>query len=272
MEEKTKKSKGIRREHRRESKIIFFAGLVGAFLLAVTLVSAFVLLLFSVKQIEVVGDSRYSYSEVIEASGIKRGARLYYLNESKAEKKILMSMPYLESVTVDSYFPNRVKIEIKEFEDIYLIKHKDGFCYVNGEFEILEIIPQAPSFEEFSGIFIKLENSAEGEVGTSYVGDDANRCREVVVYLKEYGFYTYLNIVDVEGKYDISFTVGKRYKFIIGSMTDVEEKIDAAFKVCFSDGFKREENCIINAEDKKRVILRYVDDEIILAEFDFCQN
>lgn len=272
MEEKTNKREVKRTGHRRGSKIIFLAGVVGAFLLVVAFVSALALLLFPVTQIEVVGDSRYSYSEIISASGIKRGARLYYLAESRAENKVMQALPYLESVSVNSYFPNRVKIEIKEYENIYLIEHNDGFCYVNHEFEILEIVPTATSFAEFSGIFIRLENKASGEVGSIYSGDDAKRAIELVEYLKEYGFYDYLNIVDVKGKYDISFVAGKSFKFILGSMADIEEKIDASFKVCFSDGFKTEENCIINAEDKKRVILRYVDDEIIMAEFDFCQN
>ena len=64
----------------------------------------------------------------------------------------------------------------------------------------------------------------------------------------------------------------KKYKFVLGSMSDVEEKLDASFKVCFSDGFKRDENCVIDSTDKKRIILRYVTDEIIRNEFDFCEN
>ena len=90
--------------------------------------------------------------------------------------------------------------------------------------------------------------------------------------LKENGFYEYLNIIDVEDKYTISFIINKRYKFVIGAMTDISEKIDVSFKVCFSDSFKREENCIIDASDKKRVILRYISDEIIREEFDFCEK
>ena len=270
MNEKVK-NEGMR-EHRRGSKIIFIFLVVVAFLLALSLATSIALLMFPVREIEVEGDSIYAYSDIIDVSGIKIGARLYYVNGNKAENRILSNMPYLESVDVNSYFPNKVKINIKQFDTIYLIRHERGFCYVNDEYEILEIVEKAPSFEDFSGICIKLEKAISGEIGDVYNAEDSQRADELIKYIKSYGFYQYLNIVDVEHKYNNSFVVGKQYKFIIGAMADVEDKIDASFKVVNSSEFKRNENCIIDTTDKKKVILRYIDDENIRKEFDFCEN
>lgn len=272
MEDKINKIKEVFLGHRKESKIIFACAAILAFVLVISITVSIILLLFPVVEIEVSGDSRYSYTEIIEASGVKKGARLYYVNENKAENKTLEKLPYLESVEVNSYFPNRVKIEIKEFEDIYLVSHEDGYCYVNGKFEILEVVEETSSFEELSDVFVKLEQNLSGEIGDTYEGEDSKRANELVGYLKEYGFYQHLNIVDVSKKYDISFVIEKKFQFVIGSMSDVGEKIDVSFKVCFTDDFKREENCIIDSSDKKRVILRYVTDEIIREKFDFCEN
>lgn len=258
--------------HKKSSKIILAIMVAGAFVLALSIVISIVLLFFPVNDFEVTGDSRYDYAQIIDASGIKHGARLYYVNESKAEKRILQQMPYLESVKVTSYFPNRVKIEIKEFEDIFLTRHERGFCYVNGDFEVLEIVETAPSYDKFMGIFVKLEGVISGEIGTVYQGDDAERAKELVILLKEYGFYEYLDIVDVEDKYSNSFTVSKKIVFVLGSMTDIGEKIDVSFKVCFSDNFKRNENYVIDSTDKKRVVLRYISDDNIREEYDFCEN
>ena len=272
MEEKIKNNENTAPEHRKESKIILALSAIFVFLLAISVAVALILLIFPVTEIEVSGDSRYSYTEIIEASGVKKGARLYYLNERKAERKALEGLPYLESVEVNSYFPNRVKIEIKQFDEIYLLYHENGYCFVSDDFEILEVVESKSSFDEFSGIFIKLEQKLAGEIGERYEGADIDRAKELIAHLKEYGFYQYLNIVDVSKKYDMSFVINKRQQFVIGAMTDVGEKLDASFKVCFTDNFKRDANCIIDSSDKKRIVLRYVSDEIIREAFDFCEN
>ena len=206
------------------------------------------------------------------ASGIENGDRLYYLDEPKAEESIMAAFPYLKSVKINSYFPNRVKIEIEEFENIYLTSHTDGFCYINSDFEILEIVSETPAYDRFSGIFIKLEKSIEGNVGDVYKSEDTERASELIRIIKEYGFYDDLDIVDVENKYDNAFVVARKYKFIVGAMSDISDKMDAAFKVALSDSFEQEKNAIIDATDKKKVVLRYVDDEKIRIEFDFCQK
>ena len=272
MNERLSIDKIVNSEHKGASKVIFFTSIALAFVLALSAVVAILLLLFPVTEIEVVGDSRYTYTEIIEASGVKKGARLYYVNEGKAQRKTLDNLPYLESVTVNSYFPNRVKIEIHEFDDIFLVAHEMGYCYVNANFEILEIVDSVPSFDKFKDVFVRTENPISGDVGTVYEGEDKQRTLELVEYLKEYGFYQYLNIVDVRGKYNVSFVAGKRYKFVLGSMADIGEKIDVSYKVCFTNDFKRDENCIIDSTDKRKVVLRYVDDELIVKEFDFCEN
>ena len=272
MEEKLNQNGEVIKNHSLASKLIFALALILAAAIVLGLITSIILLFFPVSEIEVVGDSRYNYAEIIEASGIKKGARLYFVNESKAENRLLSAFSYLASVKIHTFFPNRVKIEIEEFEDIYLISHTNGFCYVNDDFEILEIIEQAPQYERFSGIFIKLPNLAQGSVGDLCQNDDTQRANELIEIIKEYGFYSQLNIVDIENKYDNSFVVGKKYKFLLGAMTDISEKIDVAFKVCLSDSFIKENNAIIDASDKKKVILRYVDDQNIQEEFDFCQK
>lgn len=272
MEEKLNSNERMKTQHKKASKVIFTLGVVLAVILVFSMITSIILLFFPVSVVEVSGDSRYDYSEIIEATGIKKGARLFYLNENKAEKAVLSALPYLERVEITSYYPNRVKIEIKEFDEIYLLPHIDGFCYVNDNYEVLEIVNTAPVYDRFSGIYIRLESPVEGELGSIIDREDTKRASELIEYIKENGFYQYLNIVDVENKYHNSFVVGKKYKFVLGAMTDVAEKIDVSFKVCFDEGFIKENNAIIDATDKKKVVLRYVNDENISSEFDFCQK
>lgn len=241
-------------------------------ILVVGMLASLVLLLFPVAEIEVVGDSKYTYAEIIESSGIKEGDRLYFVDEERAQRLLLQKYPYLESVEINSYFPNRVVIEISEYRDIYLLEHERGFCYVNSDFEILEITSEAPSAEMLGCIYIKLQNPVAGEVFDTVTGEDISRANELIDYLKNYGFYSYLSLVDVEDRFNLSFVISKKHKLIIGAMTDIEDKIFACYQVCFSDTFKKNESSIINATDKTCVFLRHVSEESILAEFDFSEK
>lgn len=231
-----------------------------------------VLLAFPVAEIEVVGDSRYTYAELIEESGIKEGARLYFINENRAEKRLLERFPYLERVEIKSYFPNRVVIEISQFREIYLLLHESGFCYVNSEFEILEIVDTAPSADALNCICIKPEKAVSGQVGDTASGEDLDRAKELIGHLKTYGFYSYLSLVDVEDRFNLSFIISKKHKLIIGAMTDIKDKISACYQVCFSGSFKKDQSSIINATDKRNVFLRHVSEESILDELDFSKK
>lgn len=239
---------------------------------AVLISCAVLLFLFPIQKIEILGNSRYSYSDIIEISDIEIGDRLYYLDSEGAEDRILQAFPHLESVSVHSYFPNRVKIEIEEYKDIYITYHTNGFCYLNNNFEVLEIIEGEFDFACFSGVFIEFENCISEDVGEAYFGDDALRAKELIEYLKNYGFYRYVNIIDVKEKYNNSFIVDKKHIFIMGSMTDIENKIEASFKVCFSDSLKHDKNYQIDATNKNKLVLAYKTEEYIRSKFNFCKK
>ena len=53
-----------------------------------------------VKEFDVIGISRYEKTELIAASGIKRGDLLYDVDEEAVASTMLAECPYLESVTV----------------------------------------------------------------------------------------------------------------------------------------------------------------------------
>lgn len=265
-------SMGREKEHKLASRAIFIALIVLLLIFVVALTVAFMLLFFPVTVIEVEGESRYSYSEVIEMSDIGLGDRLYYVDKEGAENRLLSAFPYLKSVRVHTYFPNRVKIEIEEHDEIYLVFHESGFAYLGENFEILEIKDDAPEYDSFSEIFIDTSEHISGEVGERCMSEEMETARELIYHIKKNGFFQYLNIISVKNKYDLYFIAGKKYKFIIGAMSDIDEKLSTSYRVCLSDSFKRNECSEVNSTDRKRVFVRYIGKEDILKEFDFCQR
>ena len=236
-----------------------------AILLVAFITALIILAFFTVEEIEVIGDSVYSYSEIISAAEIHESESLYYLDTNSVEKAIIEELPYINKVSVQSYFPNRVVISVEGYDEIYITEHEEGYCYISKDFKILEITDT----KRADAIFIKFPLKLSGRVGETELTENSGIAKGMLEYLKSYGFYQGLNSLDVRDRHAISFVFSGKYRIVIGAMTDVGEKMDASYRVCFSDSFQRDACCIINATDKKTIFLRYVDEEVIEKELDF---
>lgn len=88
----------------------------GLLLTALGIVGIYLLLhsqLFSVKTIDVTGNSIVPDEKIVELSEIAAGERLYAVNIKDSAKKIGY-YPYVESVTVKRRLPDRIVIDIVE--------------------------------------------------------------------------------------------------------------------------------------------------------------
>ena len=75
-----------------------------------------------IKKFELVGDSRYDERDIINASLLKRGDRLYTLDLDAVEEQILLECPYLESVEVTRHFPHTVRFTVEARMPVWYIE------------------------------------------------------------------------------------------------------------------------------------------------------
>ena len=95
---------------KRTKKVLFTV----ACLLAALVVFQLFLLIFSVSEFEIEGDTKYTLNEIINAAGIRKGDRLYAIDEDEVEERLLERCPHIESVSVEQHFPDTVCFVIKE--------------------------------------------------------------------------------------------------------------------------------------------------------------
>ena len=69
---------------------------------------------FKITKIEVSGNSLYSAEEIIAASGIEEGDNLFFVNRIAAGSRVVVKLPYVDSVKISRGLPNRVTIEVTE--------------------------------------------------------------------------------------------------------------------------------------------------------------
>ncbi len=63
---------------------------------------------------EVQGNAIYSAEEIRSASGIQKGDNLFTLNKEAAAGSIKASLPYVETVSIIRFLPDKIVIEVKE--------------------------------------------------------------------------------------------------------------------------------------------------------------
>lgn len=80
---------------------------------------------FRVETVTVTGNQRYTQEEVIAASGIRTGDNLYALNKVRIGRNIRSSLPYIEKLSINRSLPNKILIDVTEWEAVARIAAPD---------------------------------------------------------------------------------------------------------------------------------------------------
>lgn len=91
---------------------LLFKLLCGAALVAAATLGATVF--FQVETIAVVGNSRYTAQEVIDASGVQIGDNLFQMNKNQISQQILQQLPYVGEVSPQRGLPSTLTIQVTE--------------------------------------------------------------------------------------------------------------------------------------------------------------
>ncbi len=97
----------------------------------------FVSPVFSIQEITVIGAEKISESVYIATSGIEEGSNIFRINKTEAMVEIKKD-PYVESIKINSVYPNKIEIEIVEREISYIAEQNGKYSYLDKNGYILE--------------------------------------------------------------------------------------------------------------------------------------
>ncbi|RQD74133.1 MAG: FtsQ-type POTRA domain-containing protein [Candidatus Syntrophonatronum acetioxidans] len=146
--EKNKKSK----KGKRRTKIFFNIFFMILFILIfVALVRSPV---FKMQRIEVKGNERVSYEEILRIADIEEGTTLWQVN-NRVLKKRLEKMPLINSARVSYVFPQALAIDVKEKEPIALIPYWERYLEISEDRTILGAADEMEDLPLMTGIIIE---------------------------------------------------------------------------------------------------------------------
>ncbi|MBE6596367.1 MAG: FtsQ-type POTRA domain-containing protein [Ruminococcaceae bacterium] len=246
-----------------EVNITRFVGALFILLMATLLTVGIVLFvrgILTVSEYDVTGDSPYDREEIISASGIRPGDKLYDIDAELAAENIMRECPYINKVEIDSRFPNTVKIDVSSLTASWYVEIAGDFYALDADLRVLEEVSDNSKFVSGSIPKLTLPNIKSAIVGETLIfGDDEAEIRfanEFMSMVKQTSFKSRLTLVDIENRFEIYINVDGKVNVYMGSTADAEAKLDAVEKALGDERLSRCVSAEIDASNPSAVYIR----------------
>ena len=204
--------------------------------------------------IDVLGDSRYSKSEIVKVSGIEAGSSIIRIDEASASQRILAAMPYIEEASITYKLPDKVFISIKESSLLLSIQYNQNKLIINPQGRVVDntVYPELKLVEIIG--FVPLEANLGSQMKASI--DDETKLRHLLVVLSAIDESPLKNSVDYVDISNISRVIigyKEHFTVIIGISSDTASKLalleEKIAQIIASGSYNPLFRCIIDASD-----------------------
>lgn len=177
--------------------------------------------IFAVRDIYATGSVYYDKEEIAEASGIKKGDNLMFLDTQASEKKICRELPYIESAKVTKSMPNGVKIETQIAKPRASLVSNNEYFLVNKDFKVLEKKSEpTPEVIDITGANFSI--SEENEI--IFEDKDDKKIIDGALNSFEVNSLYGLKSLDISDKNNIGANYAGRVKINFGGKRDFDYK------------------------------------------------
>lgn len=246
-----------RQERRRRAKWLLIIALLGFCCVLIYTISRFIGSFFIVGEIDIEGDSPYSAEEIIKASGISYGDKLYRADKKEAEKGISESLPYICEVSVKTKLPSYVYITVKSEQAMMFTGISGGYYAVSSSMKVLERADSPEKFISAGLIYAELPEVSHAVVGLPLAladGADPMYIGKFVVSLEQSELGGRISKLFLDERFNTVVTVDGRFRVKFGSDSDAEAKALAAVRVIEKQDYMPDENAVIDVSDPSAVV------------------
>lgn len=196
-------------------------------IIGILLLLFFMMPICYIQSIEVTNNKYYSAEEIIETSGIEKKHLLDLAYFAATDK--LMTLPYLEKVTIKYQFPGKVIIDLVEKAPFAYVQFKGTYLCLNEQGQVIE-----QSQEKYHEVPIidglKFNSFKNTETLPILNQDNWLTAVEVVNRLEKYDYVDKINEIDVHNIEEIHLYVDK-LDVIMGDIGDFDKKIEVLIQI-----------------------------------------
>lgn len=245
-----------RRSGRRSKRTsASYLGIVASLLLAAAIIGSLLFGFFSsyfdVSGVSVTGLFSHSEEDIIAASGIEQGKKLYTVDAKGAEENILALYPEIASAKVKKILPGEISIVLTYESPKYFTEVTGQYFTLSESLRVIEKRTSRKSCEADGLIYLEvpgIKRSVTGEK-LQFFGDEAEYVEEFLAVLSESELGCDIDRIYIAGKFDISLVKTGKYRIELGDLKDEMLKLKMAEKVLDVGGYRDLEGVVLNVSD-----------------------
>ena len=159
---------------------------------------------FNIKWIDVTGNEKTTFGQVVQSSGITYEQNIFRLNIKKSKGQI-KKLPYVDTVRIARHLPGGIMFKITERVPVACVKFGTGFSLLDKEGRLLELVKDHPGIPEIQGIAVK--NQKIGDILKNTIPDEIAAMDELLAKLAEYELTDRTSVVNIKNPNNVTFVI-----------------------------------------------------------------
>ena len=182
-------------------------------------------LFFNLEEVNVSGTTRYSYEQVLNASGLENGQSVVGVSKEKVKRDIKNNLPYVDNVKVIKNIPSKISLVVEESLPYAYFAVNNGFLLIDEQGKALEVVSELQ--KDLPVIYIEGFNKYElGEIISLGDGYSQKIYVDIINQLKDNSIVENVRLIDMTKPYYIKLFYNENIEILLGQSTDIGYKLE----------------------------------------------
>ncbi len=206
-------------KRRKANKALTFFLIIVVIILAMSM-------FFEISVIKVEGNSIYTDKEIIDASGIQIGDNLFFINRISAGSRVVVKLPYVDSVKIVRGLPDQCTIIVEESRAVASISVGDELWSVTQSGKFLGTVSDDDPLQlpEITGLTVKSAAVGDMMVVSEDETEKLEYLLEILEQIKGRGLEAEVTAIDLSSASNPMIEYQNRFTVKFGEHDDTEYK------------------------------------------------
>ena len=239
-------------------------------------------LCWKVSSVTVEGSDFYDTEAILEVVNIKEGDLVLGFDRARLERILKEECPIVSSVSIKRGLDGSVTLQIKEEPRLYYTcHHVNDYLIAGDDMKVLHVSSTDMLYRDYGAMYLGLPEEASLQVGkkvsyeflpyepvdkpeeaftyevvTQSAGEEYAYVFSLVEALENSPFYATMDGVDASDRYDLYFVFNRCIMVRLGSMDDLDRKLDQALYIVTNELSSGDIPAVIDVSDLSKSTLR----------------